>query len=126
MIAFDMASYLRGAGAEVLGPAKTLAETLVFARSASLSCAVLDVDLCDETVFPAARLLKERQVRIIFHTGCGELKSLRRDWPNAKVLIKPAPYQLLLRAVLEACRTTSKEQPGPACSNWLNIENDAT
>ena len=103
ILAFDMMSLLRKAGSEVLGPARTLAATLAFAQEAVLSCAVLDVNLGRETVFSAARVLKERGVRMIFHTGDGEWEKLKQDWPGAQVLAKPAPSNLLIRAVCEAC-----------------------
>ena len=70
ILAYDLQNLLRDAGAVILGPARTLADTLAFARSAELSCAVLDVNLRGEVVFPAARVLKERGVSIVFHTGC--------------------------------------------------------
>ncbi len=103
MLAFDLQDVLRKAGAEILGPAATLANALALARSASLTCAVLDVNLRHELVFPAAQVLKERCVKIIFHTGCGDPEGLRRDWPDAQILKKPAPCGLLIRTVCAAC-----------------------
>jgi DNA-binding response OmpR family regulator len=102
LLALEIVCLLRNAGAEVLGPAKTLAAALVLAKTNLLSCAVLDVDLRGETVFPAARLLKDRGVRIIFHTGFGEPDLLRREWPDAKVLTKPSSLELMIRTVREA------------------------
>ncbi len=104
ILAYHMASLLRDAGAEVLGPATSLANTFAFARSALLSCAVLDVNLRRETVFPAAQLLRERCVRIIFHTSYSEPESLKRDWPDAKVLTKLASPRLLIQTLCDACR----------------------
>ncbi len=103
IIAFDMASLLRDAGAEVLGPATTLKAALAFAKDAVLNCAVLDVNLGRETVFSAAHVLKERGVSMIFHTGCRESERLKQEWPGAQVLTKPAPSNLLIRAVCQAC-----------------------
>ena len=102
-LAYDMKTLLQNAGADVLGPARTLAGTLALAKSASLTCAVLDVNLGQEVVFPAAQVLKERGVSIVFYCGYGEPERLRRDWPEAKVLIKPAPYELLMQTIREAC-----------------------
>ncbi len=45
ILAYDMEDLLRNAGADVVGPARMLADALALARSASLSCAVLDVNL---------------------------------------------------------------------------------
>ncbi len=103
ILAYDMVNLLQNTGAEVLGPARTLAQTLALAESASLSCAVLDVNLGQELVFPAAQLLKERGVGIVFQTGHGEPEMLKREWPEAQVLIKPVPSTLLIQAVRETC-----------------------
>jgi DNA-binding response OmpR family regulator len=104
ILAFDIMDLLRKAGAEVLGPAATLADALALAGLAALSCAVLDVNLRHELVFPAAQRLKECGVPIIFHTSHSEPERLRQDWPGAVVLTKPAPHKLLIRAVCEAFR----------------------
>jgi hypothetical protein len=40
---------------------------------------------------------------IVFYTGQADLEAIRRDWPEAKVLQKPAPLGALMQAVIEAC-----------------------
>lgn len=102
ILAYDMHDLLRNAGADVLG-ARTLAATLAFAQSAALSCAVLDVNLRKEVVFPAAQVLKERGIGIVFYTGCSQTEKLRQHWSEAQVLIKPAPHELLMRTICTAC-----------------------
>ncbi len=103
ILAYDMVNLLRNTGADVLGPARTLAETLALAESDSLSCAVFDVNLGQELVFPAAQVLKERGVGIVFQTGQGEPERLKREWPEAQVLIKPVPSTLLIQAIRDTC-----------------------
>ena len=95
---------LRNAGAEVVGPTTTLADTIALAGSSSLACAVLDVNLGQELVFPAAQLLRQRSIGLVFQTGWAALEKLRLDWPDALVLTKPVPADLLIRTVHEACR----------------------
>jgi CheY-like chemotaxis protein len=95
--ALDLKLLLENAGAEVIGPAKTVAEVLALVRTPNLTCAVLDVVLRHEYVFPAARVLSKQGTAIIFYTGTF-LESIRRDWPAAQVVAKPAPPELLLRA----------------------------
>ncbi len=118
IIAFDVESLLRNAGAEVLGPAATLANTLALARSASLTCAVLDVNLRREFTFPAAQVLKERGVRLIFHTAYSDPEGLRRNWPDAQVLTKPTPAKLLVRALCAVCYSSGLGAL-PACRYCL-------
>jgi CheY-like chemotaxis protein len=103
ILAFDMLCALRSAGAEVVGPASTLADALPLAHGALLTCAVLDVNLRRQTVFPVAEVLKKRSIKIIFHTGHGEWEDLQRRWPQAEVLTKPAPVKLLVRTICESC-----------------------
>ncbi len=103
ILALDLMTELQAAGAEVLGPARTLAQVLALAAAQALTCAVLDVNLRSETSFPAARLLQERRIGIVFYTGYDGLDALRRDWPDAQVLSKPASPELLLQTVRAAC-----------------------
>jgi len=103
VLALDLIDRLREAGAEVLGPAVTLAQTLALAKLPSIACAVLDVNLGRETVFPAAQVLRERGISTIFHTAIGNQDRLSQDWPDAQVLAKPASLEFLMRAILVAC-----------------------
>jgi two-component system, response regulator PdtaR len=103
VLAFDMVSLLRQAGAHVLGPAMTLKKAVALIEAESPSCAVLDVALRDGSVFPAAELLRDRQIAIVFYTGHGDPEILKREWPQAQVLLKPAPHDLLLKTVIAAC-----------------------
>lgn len=96
--AFDLRLLLLNAGVEVIGPAKTVAEVLTVAKTANLNCALLDVVLRHEYVFPAARALSKQGIPIIFYTGAF-LESIKRDWPTAQVVAKPAPAELLLQAI---------------------------
>jgi DNA-binding response OmpR family regulator len=107
ILAFDMGITLQRAGAQILGPALTLAHALSLAQTAVMSAAVLDVSLRDEEVFPAARELRGRGVGIVFYTGYGAVEQLRRDWPDAQVLTKPTPSRVLIEAVRRTLR------PGP-------------
>jgi len=101
--ALDLKLSLQDAGAEVIGPARSAAEAIALARSNSLTCAILDVVLRRERVFRAAEFLKRRGVKIIFHTGSSDAQAFKRDWPEAQVVMKPAPRELLLQAVYAAC-----------------------
>ncbi len=114
-IALDIFDLLQDAGAEFLAPAASLGAALAIAKTASLTCAVLDVNLRRQLVFPAAQVLKERGVKIVFNTACSELERLRQDWPDAQVLSKPAPPHLLLRSVCIACCSAGL----PACHYCL-------
>ncbi len=99
LLALDMAAALRQAGANVIGPAATLEEALALVWTPALVCGVLDVSLRNEFVFPAAKVLRDRHAGIVFYTGHSDAETLKLDWPEARVLTKPAPDKLLIEAV---------------------------
>jgi CheY-like chemotaxis protein len=111
ILAFDLAGLLAEAGAETLGPAKSLREALALVSTPLLDCGVLDVSLGTELVFPAARRLRDRGIGLVFYTGYGDPESLGRDWPSAQILIKPVPPQILIGA---ACRPVAARNTAPA------------
>ena len=106
ILALDVRQILRDAGAEIIGPTATLKQTLFMISAFPVSAALLDVNLRDGEVFPAARALEELGAGIVFYTGYADVDSLRRAWPGAKVLTKPAPPRLLISAMWEACFPT--------------------
>jgi len=118
ILALDVREIFRQAGAEVIGPVATLRQALVMISDVPVSAALLDVNLRDGEVFPAALALKERGIGMVFHTGYADVDSLRRDWPGAQVLTKPAPPRLLISAMSKSCLSLGEnhrsEMPMPA------------
>ena len=74
--------------AAVVGPASRLEEAVDLARTADLDCAVLDVNLGGQPIFPLADLLREKGAPFAFATGYGDagLRDVDRGTP---VLQKP-------------------------------------
>jgi len=69
-IAMEMCRLFEKAGAQVLGPIGKLEDALaLIARSDRIDGAVLDINLRDVMVFPAADMLRERDVPFVFATG---------------------------------------------------------
>ena len=85
MLIEDMLSDL---GCIVVGPASRLDEALELAGRAELDCAVLDVNLGGQPIFPLADLLREKGAPFAFATGYGDagLRDVDRGSP---VLQKP-------------------------------------
>jgi len=102
ILAFDISIMLQKAGALILGPAVSLKHTMAIAADTPMSAALLDVSLRGEDVFPAARVLERRGVGVVFYTGYAEVDKLKREWPDAEVLTKPAPPRRLVEAVARA------------------------
>src|SRR3954468_1126852 len=63
MLIEDMLSDL---GCTVVGPASRLEEAMKLAHDADLDCAVLDVTLGAQPIFPLADLLREKGARFAF------------------------------------------------------------
>jgi CheY-like chemotaxis protein len=85
MLIEDMLSEL---GCEVVGPASRLDEAMALVKEAELDCAVLDVNLGGQPIFPLADMLRERGRPFAFATGYGDagLRDVDRGSP---VLQKP-------------------------------------
>ena len=71
MIAMDIAHTLEELGAEVVGPAGSVADALLLVQDedSRIDAAVLDINLRDERVFPVAEALIARGVPFVFATG---------------------------------------------------------
>ncbi|MCQ8186005.1 response regulator [Parvularcula maris] len=89
------------AGAEVVGPAATLAEATEYAEAEKIDAAVLDIDLAGLDVFPAADILRRRGVPFVFQTGHGQRRELAADYPEVKVCKKPVSPKALVEVVHE-------------------------
>jgi CheY-like chemotaxis protein len=75
-------------GCTIIGPASRLDEALALARETPLDCAVLDVNLGGQPIFPLADLLREKGAPFAFATGYGDA-GLREVDKGAPVLQKP-------------------------------------
>ena len=63
-------------GAEVVGPASTVARALALANCESIDAAILDVNIRDESVIPVRDALRCRGIPVIFATGYNSRQSL--------------------------------------------------
>ncbi|MGH6955593.1 MAG: response regulator [Caulobacteraceae bacterium] len=99
IVALELEAILADEGATVVGPVNDLAEGLRLAEAAGISAALLDVRLGRQTVAPLARALEMRGIPFIFYTGQGEADDVRREWPAALFIAKPAPARSLVAAV---------------------------
>lgn len=98
-IALELTTILSEAGAEVVGPSQTLAAALTLAEDETLSAAILDIRLGNGTVAPVAHRLADRHVPFFFYTGQSRTDPLQLEWPDCRVLSKPASPNAIVKAV---------------------------
>jgi CheY-like chemotaxis protein len=101
MLIEDMLSDL---GCTVIGPASRLDEGIDLANSIPLDCAVLDVNLGGQPIFPLADILRAKGAPFAFATGYGDA-GLRDVDKGTPVLQKPFREADLAR-VLGELRST--------------------
>lgn len=95
LVAFDVQDIIEAAGFAVDGPYVSVEEAIdAFSRQLP-ACAVLDVQLKDGEVYPAADLLQQAGVPIIFHSGHADAATLRCRYPDAAVCGKPCSPSML-------------------------------
>lgn len=99
MIADDLASELRNACVEVIGPAASLPQAMrLIAQTDRLDAAVLDINLRETLAFPLIDQLIEAGVRVLISSGYDEamIPERYRHLPRCE---KPvSPRKLLLAA----------------------------
>ena len=97
MLIEDMLSDL---GCTVVGPASRLDEAMELAQAGGIDCAVLDVNLGGQPIFPLADLLREKGAPFAFATGYGDA-GLREVDRGSPVLQKPFREGDLARVLAE-------------------------
>ncbi|HEX2800754.1 MAG TPA: response regulator [Phenylobacterium sp.] len=97
MLIEDMLSDL---GCIVVGPAARLEEALDLANAGELDCAVLDVNLGGQPIFPLADVLRSKGKPFAFATGYGDA-GLRDVDKGTPVLQKPFRESDLARVLGE-------------------------
>lgn len=105
IISAELNAILAAAGAEVLGPCRTLTEAERLIGAGRLSGAVLDFRLGRETSLPLARQLQDRGVPFVFFTGQVNTNWIRAECPDAKIIPKPFQRGTILAAIADVVAT---------------------
>jgi CheY-like chemotaxis protein len=88
MVSMLIEDMLTDLGCSVVGPAARLDEAIELAKASEIDCAVLDVNLGGQPIFPLADILRELGCPFAFATGYGDA-GLREADRGAPVLQKP-------------------------------------
>jgi CheY-like chemotaxis protein len=100
MVSMLIEDMLTDMGCQVVGPASRLDEAIELANSTELDCAVLDVNLGGQPIFPLADVLRAKGVSFAFATGYGDA-GLRDVDKGTPVLQKPFREGDLARILLQ-------------------------
>ncbi|AZE83833.1 Response regulator receiver protein [Pseudomonas orientalis] len=99
-IAMLIEEMLEDLGCTVVASVAHLAKALQVADVVEVDVAILDVNLAGERVFPAARILRSRNIPFLFSTGYG-VSGLPEEFADCPVLHKPfAERDLRLKVAL--------------------------
>ena len=96
LIALDMLSALRTAGANAIGAA-TLNDALQIAGRTDLAAAVLDFNVHGADVSGICTKLEQSRIPFMFYSGYGA--QVFRRWPHALVIGKPASMEAMVTAL---------------------------
>jgi DNA-binding NtrC family response regulator len=98
-IRIDLESILREAGAEIIGPCCGIADAMEALADGQVAAAILDVRLGSETVAPVARELTKHGTPFVFYSGQLDADPALAEWPNCRILTKPALPKTIVAAV---------------------------
>jgi DNA-binding NtrC family response regulator len=107
MIADDLASELRGAGARVVGPVASLPQAMrLLATTGPLDVAILDINLRETLVYPLIDQLLAADVRVLITSGYDEaiIPDSYRALPRCE---KPVSTERLREAAERLCAATA-------------------
>lgn len=98
LLAAELSSTLRGAGATIIGPARDVPHALDLVARAPLDCAIVDMNLAGELGLALTDALEQAAIPYIILTGYDRAAlPLRHD--RAPFVEKPADLSQLLRMI---------------------------
>lgn len=99
LVLFNLEDILADLGCEVVSQAMRLEQAVAQAQAVGpLDVAILDVNIGGTTVFPAAQILADKGVPLLFATGYGR-DGLPAEWQDHAVIVKPYSPQDVERAL---------------------------
>jgi DNA-binding NtrC family response regulator len=101
LVSLDLEAILSDAGADV-EVCRTAQAALDRLTRAPITVAILDVRLGADTVSPVASRLAERGIPFVFYTGQSACDPILSNWPDRKIVAKPARSASIVRALAEA------------------------
>jgi DNA-binding response OmpR family regulator len=108
VISHELNAILAAAGAEVMGPCRTLAQAARLIGADGISGAILDFRLGQDTSLPVARELKQRGIPFLFFTGQLSTGQIDAEYPGTRVISKPFQRRAILAAISDMLKADKK------------------
>lgn len=102
LVLIEIEDMLREFGCEIVGPASTVAASLVAIEETALDGALLDMNLRGERILPAIKKLLAQRVPFLLVTGYAGAIGDEPELKDAPRLTKPFSLQSLGAAMIEA------------------------
>ncbi|WP_407492482.1 response regulator [Pseudooceanicola sp. MF1-13] len=102
IVAMDIQFMIEDWGFEVIGPFADKSSAKTALADTVPDIAVLDVNLRDGQVYPLADTLREKGVRLIFHSGHVDDLEINERYPGAETCMKPIEPLRLKNALMTA------------------------
>jgi CheY-like chemotaxis protein len=100
-------------GCAVAERASSLAQAVACAKTCEVDAALLDINLAGERIYPAAEILRTRNVPLVFATGYGT-QGVEPAWRDCAILQKPFLIEQLERALVDIkARRATAISPSP-------------
>jgi len=109
LVLLEVATVLSNAGAAVV-KCTTIEQALEAIDQQPCDAAILDVRVRRETVAPVAHKLSVLGVPFLFYTGQVQSESTMAQWPQVRVVSKPAMPAILIGAVADLLHSSAAAQ----------------
>ena len=102
VIALDASDILKDNGADDVHMSGGVADALAILEANTITFALLDVNLGDQTSLPVAQALADRNIPFVLATGYGDTESIMASYPRAIIVKKPFTVESLVKAMSSA------------------------
>ncbi len=102
VIALDASDILKDNGADNVHMSGSVADALAVLEANTITFALLDVNLGDQTSLPVAQVLADRNIPFVLATGYGDTESITASYPPAIIAKKPFTAESLVTAISSA------------------------
>ncbi len=99
LVALGLEDGLKALGCAVVGPVASLAAAVDAAENEAVDAALLDVNLNGESVYPAARLLAERNILFVFCSAFTARERMPREFTHKPRVAKPYTNRMIATAL---------------------------